>query len=520
MKNAELRLESSVQDGSRDAVTARLRVYIDGEPSTAVNGAVSGTDLIGGGFSRPQVEARPQALMRCVAPHVQVALDDGRLPLPDRLGVFEVRVRSEDLRRELNVDDDANTVALTQRAPLPERDRFDSRTLESITISNFGGICQAQRLQIDNLTFLVGANGSGKSGMLTVLDLVAALAAGRRDTANVVGPGWRNTRCTEPTTISIELSQPVTTSSASVGLRNVYEAVLEDRDGDVTVVDERLREGSNAVVFERPSVGWDIVYRAHAMSRGIEVSAELASSFTWKTAALSWFRDDAVFPQSQPVWQCLSDIAVYRGWQFGGAKSVRSTVNRDEISSRLNASGSNLPEVLAHLLARGETSNQIHDALREVLPGAITISTLGLTTMEPSIRVLLDGADLTLRHLSDGTLQWLQLLAILKSPNRASVIALDEPELGLHPDCISALGNLLCDVAEDSGVRLIVATHSARLLDVFEARGHSAGMRVFERGADGVTITTPTETQLSIWCDENTTLGEAWLRGAFGGGRW
>ena len=156
--------------------------------------------------------------------------------------------------------------------------------------------------------------------------------------------------------------------------------------------------------------------------------------------------------------------------------------------------------VLAGLLANGEIANQIHETLGEVLPGEPTISLLGRNSVDPRIRVLLDGAELTLQHLSDGTLQWLQLLTILKNPYRASLIALDEPELGLHPDCISALGNPLCDVAEDPRVQLVVATHSARLLDVFEARGRSDGMRVFENDSGGVRITTPSAAQLAIWC--------------------
>jgi predicted ATPase len=519
MKNAELRFESIIPDQTRDAVGVRLRVYIDGEPSSAVNAVVSGTDLLSSGLTPVQVQNNAPALMHCAAAHVQIALDDGRLPLPDRLGVLEVRVGGEDLRRYLDGRDLPSSVALSRTFVSPMRVLSASRSLESVSIANFGGFCEPQRLQIGRLTFLVGANGSGKSGMLTVLEMSAALAEGRRDMTSIVGSDWQHVDCAQPTLLALEMSRATPGSVPEVRV-NSYEAILQDYESDVAIAEERLREGAASLLFERPSQGWGIVYRAHAMSDGIEMSAELASSFNWRTTALSWFRDDGVFPESQPVAQCVRDIAVYRGWQFGKAKDVRSQVRRNEISGRLHADGSNFPEVLARLLSNGQISNELHEALREVLPGKVTITAEDMNRMDPSIRVVLDGAVLGLHHLSDGTLQWLQLLAILKSPDRASIIALDEPELGLHPDCISALGHLLCDVVEDSATKLVIATHSARLLDVFEARGHSSGLRVFEREAAGIRITTPSERQLDIWCDEQTTLGEAWLRGAFGGGRW
>ncbi len=127
MKNAELRFESGVQDGLRDVVAVRLRVYLDGEPSSAVHAAISGLDLLRAGLSSPSVESRPDALLRCAAPHVQNALEDGRLPLADRLGVLEIRVRADDLSRELTADDDSFSVDLNQRSTLPLREQFETR---------------------------------------------------------------------------------------------------------------------------------------------------------------------------------------------------------------------------------------------------------------------------------------------------------------------------------------------------------------------------------------------------------
>ena len=64
--------------------------------------------------------------------------------------------------------------------------------------------------------------------------------------------------------------------------------------------------------------------------------------------------------------------------------------------------------------------------------------------------------------LSDGTLKLLCLIAILKNPDPPPLICIDEPELGLHPDWIKLVAELLQDAAMRTQV--IVATHSPHIV--------------------------------------------------------
>ena len=68
-------------------------------------------------------------------------------------------------------------------------------------------------------------------------------------------------------------------------------------------------------------------------------------------------------------------------------------------------------------------------------------------------------------RLSDGTLRWLALLVILLNPTPAPVTCIDEPELGLHPDAIHTLADLLVEAS--TRTQLVVTTHSDALLDAF-----------------------------------------------------
>src|SRR5205814_1063376 len=66
-------------------------------------------------------------------------------------------------------------------------------------------------------------------------------------------------------------------------------------------------------------------------------------------------------------------------------------------------------------------------------------------------------------RLSDGTLRYLCLLAILCDPNPPRVVCIEEPELGLHPDLLPNVADLLIEASQRT--QLIVTTHSDSLVD-------------------------------------------------------
>ena len=65
-------------------------------------------------------------------------------------------------------------------------------------------------------------------------------------------------------------------------------------------------------------------------------------------------------------------------------------------------------------------------------------------------------------RLSDGTLRYLCLLAILCHPDPPPVIGIEEPELGLHPDILPTVAELLKKASERT--QLFVTTHSDALV--------------------------------------------------------
>jgi predicted ATPase len=103
--------------------------------------------------------------------------------------------------------------------------------------------------------------------------------------------------------------------------------------------------------------------------------------------------------------------------------------------------------------------------------------------------------------LSDGTLRYICLATLLLQPHPPALIALDEPELGLHPFAIAQLADMIASTATRSQV--VVATQSVTLLNQFDL----GALVVVERDAGSSVLHRPDEERMRAWLDEYS-LGE------------
>ena len=117
-------------------------------------------------------------------------------------------------------------------------------------------------------------------------------------------------------------------------------------------------------------------------------------------------------------------------------------------------------------------------------------------------------------NVSDGTLKFLCLMAILCNPNRGNVVCIDEPELGLHPDMISTLCEGIKHASETS--QIIISTHSPELLNHFDVQN----IRVFEKDENNATVVSQFETEQFDNFMNKYMPGQLWRQGHLGGNRW
>lgn len=186
--------------------------------------------------------------------------------------------------------------------------------------------------------------------------------------------------------------------------------------------------------------------------------------------------------------------------------------------NKLLSDGKNLTALLSHLNGNSiKVYDKIIEELKNVNPN---FKELVFTTPMAGKSLLslkeknLDRA-ITIENISDGTLRYLLLLSIFYNPNRGSVVCIDEPEAGLHPDMINGIAKGI-KYAAQNGTQMIVATHSPLLLNAFELED----LKIFEKDEDNQTVVkTVSEDDFPDWEGEFLT-GQMWLRGELGGVRW
>ncbi len=108
--------------------------------------------------------------------------------------------------------------------------------------------------------------------------------------------------------------------------------------------------------------------------------------------------------------------------------------------------------------------------------------------------------------LSDGTIRFIALTVLFMQPNLPETIIIDEPELGLHPTAIAKLAGLIKSVASKD-CQVIIATQSTDLISHFEPEDiitvdQINGESVFER------LNSKT---LKLWL-EDYTIDDLWKR--------
>ena len=115
-------------------------------------------------------------------------------------------------------------------------------------------------------------------------------------------------------------------------------------------------------------------------------------------------------------------------------------------------------------------------------------------------------------EISDGTLRYLFLLTILAHPNPGSLIAIDEPEIGLHP----AMMRIIAEYAEQTSkkTQIIITTHSAEFLTACSDYAPSTSVIQWNEGAS--TIHQISEENLTFWL-QDYTLGSLFVTGELEG---
>ena len=188
---------------------------------------------------------------------------------------------------------------------------------------------------------------------------------------------------------------------------------------------------------------------------------------------LSQIRFFNEFPIPSYVRALLANMTFYPGFDVTRYSVLRTKAAEIKPVAILMSNGENLGTVLHEILTRYEYRNAAND-LREFLKTAyptfedIHCDTTYGTPPQVLVRVREKAMprSMDLGELSDGMLRFLCLSTALLSPIISPLVAIDEPEGGLHPRLLPIVADMIKMASERTQV--LVTTHSPDLLNRFD----------------------------------------------------
>ncbi|PNU20417.1 chromosome segregation protein SMC [Geothermobacter hydrogeniphilus] len=392
--------------------------------------------------------------------------------------------------------------------------------IESIRLKNFRAFRDVTLKDIPGFCVLVGANGTGKSTLFSVLgflrdametNVTAALGrlGGSRGFQEV-----RTRGCDGPIEIELKLR-------ANLGRRSstliTYFLSLDEKNGRPVVAREILK-------YRRGSGGQPWHFLDFNYGKGEAVTNELEKvddvrmlereSQTLKSPDILAIKGLAQFERF-PAVVALGNLI--ENWHLSDFHISKARPEQETgYAEHLSREGENLSLVIDFLYRHHpEVFSTLKEKLKSRVPGITNIE--AKPTEEG--RILLkfqDGAfedPILARFVSDGTIKMLAYLTLLYDPNPHPLLCVEEPENQLYP-------SLLWELAEEfraysaRGSQVFVSTHSPDFLNAVELDEvfwleKEDGFTKVHRAKD--------DEQLAAFMAEGDQMGYLWKEGLFRG---
>lgn len=380
----------------------------------------------------------------------------------------------------------------------------------------------APEVPLGPLNVLIGPNGSGKSNFIDGISFLQALPSSLSSAIRRIGgPSecyWKNSEIRKGRlkrgTILTELPRNTFGSDLiyhlfTFGERHVSGEFVLTKE-EVVVLDKKTGEAETFFEFDKLSA--EIL---EDISFGFgDLHKRKLDNFDFNESIINQIKDSERFFEVTRIGQLYSQIRIYREWSFGRQSPLRFPQPADTRNDFLEENCLNLGLVLNRIRREPKAKKQLLDGLKALYAG---IDDFDVTVEGGTVQVFLQEGDITIpaTRLSDGTLRYLCLLAILCHPSPPPLICIEEPELGLHPDLMPTLADLMRDASERT--QIIATTHSDILVDALTETPDS--ILVCEKHGGSTTLKRLNQEDLKVWL-KDYSLGELWRSGQIGGNRW
>ncbi len=393
--------------------------------------------------------------------------------------------------------------------------------LKSITLEGFLSYGpDPVAVPLSALNVVIGPNGSGKSNLVEAVSILRAVP---RDLPLPIRKGggvkdwlWKGEKEAEKAQIELLISEGHVARLQSGDPVVRYRLVFGAKGDSFVVLDERLENAEAAPGQVKPYFyfGYENE-RPMLNAHNLNVPRELRREDIDPTQSiLSQRKDPDTYPELTRLAETLGRILVYRNWHFGPDSALRSSCRPDVRTDHLSEDFDNLPARLAALKRSPAVKKRFIEFLGELAPG---FEDLEVIPEGGRLQLYLaeNGRAVPAHRLSDGTLRYLCLLAILLDPTPPPFIVIEEPELGLHPDMLPILRDLMADAS--TRCQLLVTTHSTQLVDAMT--DYAESVLVCEKREGTSVVSRLTQEEVDRW-REHGSLGHLWMAGHIGGTRW
>lgn len=342
--------------------------------------------------------------------------------------------------------------------------------LKRVILRNYKSIADCD-VKLSPLTYLVGANGSGKSNFLDALHLVRDALNGSLDNAINERGG---------------LSEVLRKSSdhpTHFGIRLEFH-LPDGQDGHYAFAVGAMPGGGYQVQQEECSIGAAGKGPYFRLEKG-----QLLKSSEATFPAVTPDRLALVSASGLAAFRPAFDALISMGFYNMNLKIIRE-LQKPQDGRLLKPAGENLASVIGHLYRANPGAIQIiEEYLHAVVPSVQGVQREAVGPMETlSFRQDMAGAkhpwNFSAQNMSDGTLRALGILTALFQGNTdhsPSIIGIEEPETALHPAASAALREALERASEH--MQIIVTSHSPDLLDDAKITPEEILVVVSEEGA-------------------------------------